>query len=93
LVVIAIIAILAGLLLPFSVFFGLLWFRFRKRFAAALSTALLLMLTVGAMLVTGCSGFSQSTAAPGTYVIQVTGQGDNSDITHYQNVTLTITAK
>jgi hypothetical protein len=84
---------LAGLLLPLSVFFGLVWFRFRKRFAAALSTALLLMLTVGAMLVTGCSGFSQSTAAPGTYVIQVTGQGDNSDITHYQNVTLTITAK
>jgi hypothetical protein len=45
------------------------------------------------MLVTGCSGFSQSTAAPGTYVIQVTGVGVNSNITHYQNVTLTITAK
>jgi hypothetical protein len=45
------------------------------------------------MLVSGCSGFSQSSAAPGTYVIQVTGVGANSDITHYQNVTLTITAK
>jgi hypothetical protein len=84
---------LAGLLLPFSVFFGLVWGRFRKRYAVALSTALLLMLGVGAMLVTGCSGFSQSTAAPGTYVIQVTGVGVNSNITHYQNVTLTITAK
>jgi hypothetical protein len=84
---------LAGLLLPFSVFFGLVWWRFRKRYAVALSTALLLVLGVGAMLVTGCSGFSQSTAAPGTYVIQVTGVGANSDITHYQNVTLTITAK
>jgi hypothetical protein len=43
------------------------------------------------MLVTGCSGISQGSAAPGTYVIQVTGVGTGSDITHYQNVTLAIT--
>jgi predicted secreted protein len=83
----------AGLFLPLSILFGLAWGRFRRRYAAVLSTVLLLLLGGGAMLVTGCSGFSQSTAAPGTYVIQVTGVGDNSDITHYQNVTLTITAK
>jgi hypothetical protein len=29
--------------------------------------------------------------APGTYTIQVTGVGANSNITHYQNITLTIT--
>jgi hypothetical protein len=43
------------------------------------------------MLVNGCSGFTQSTAAPGTYVIQITATGVNSDVIHYQNVTLTIT--
>ena len=40
---------------------------------------------------TGCSGFTQSSAAPGTYVIQVTATGANSNVIHYQNVTLTIT--
>jgi uncharacterized membrane protein len=43
------------------------------------------------MLVNGCSGFSQATAAPGTYVIQVTATGTNSDVTHYQNLTMTVT--
>lgn len=84
---------LAGLFLPLSLLFGLAWWRFRRRHALTLSAVLLLVLGGAAMLVSGCSGFSQSTAAPGTYVIQVTGVGANSDITHYQNVTLTITAK
>jgi len=84
---------LASLFLPFSIFSGLLWWRFRRRYAVALSAILMLVLGGGAMLISGCSGFSQSNAAPGTYVIQVTGVGANSDITHYQNVTLTITAK
>jgi hypothetical protein len=82
---------LAGLFLPLSVFFGCIFWRFRRRYAAALTTALVLLLGSAALLVSGCSGFSQSSAAPGTYVIQVTGVGTNSDITHYQNVTLTIT--
>jgi hypothetical protein len=42
------------------------------------------------MLVTGCGGFTSSSATPGTYVIQVTGTGINSNVIHYQNVTLTI---
>jgi hypothetical protein len=56
-----------------------------------MTAALVLLMGVAAMLVTGCSGFSQLSAAPGTYVIQVTGVGANSNITRYQNVTLTIT--
>jgi hypothetical protein len=36
---------------------------------------------------------SAMAAAPGTYVIQVTGVGSQSNISHYQNVSLTITAK
>jgi hypothetical protein len=43
------------------------------------------------MAMTACSGFTQISAAPGTYVIQVTGTGNNSDIVHYQNVSITIT--
>jgi hypothetical protein len=59
----------------------------------AAAMALLLILGAGAQFVTGCSGFSQSTAKPGTYVIQVTGVGSQSNISHYQNVSLNITAK
>jgi sugar lactone lactonase YvrE len=82
---------LAGLFLPLSVLFGIFFWRFRRRYALAMTTGLVLLLGVAAMLVTGCSGFSQSSATPGTYVIQVTGVGANSNITHYQDVTLTIT--
>ena len=53
--------------------------------------ALVLILTAAAFVATGCNGFSQVTAAPGTYVIQVTGTSTTSDVVHYQNVTLDIT--
>jgi hypothetical protein len=82
---------LAGLFLPLSVLFGIIFWRFRRRHAAAMTAALILLLGIAAQLATGCSGFSQSSASPGTYVIQVTGVGANSNITHYQDVTLTIT--
>jgi hypothetical protein len=48
-------------------------------------------LSSAALLATGCSGFSSTKAAPGTYTIQVTGTGTQSDVIHYQNVTLDIT--
>jgi len=75
-------------LLPFGLCFGCIFRRVRRRFAALLSVSLLL---AGALLVNGCSGITQSSAAPGSYVIQVVGVGANSNISHYQNVTLTIT--
>lgn len=82
---------LAGLFLPAGLFFGWIGWRFRKRNAAFFAAALALMLS-GAMLVTGCAtGFSQKTAAPGTYTIQVNAVGTSSNVTHYQNITLTIT--
>jgi hypothetical protein len=81
---------LAGLFLPASLFFGWIFWRFRRRHAVLFVAALALFLS-GAFMVTGCGGYSQVTAVPGTYVIQVTGVGVNSNITHYQNVTLTIT--
>ncbi len=85
---------LAGLFLPLSVLFGCLFWRFRRRHAKSMATAMVLLLGAAAMLVAGCSGsFTQSSATPGTYTIQVTGTGAKSDITHYENVTLTINAK
>ena len=82
---------LAGLFLPLSLCFGWIFCRLRRRSASVLSMALVLVLSAAALLSTGCDNFSQSTAAPGTYVIQVTGTGTNSDVVHYQNVTLDIT--
>jgi hypothetical protein len=85
---------LAGLFLPLGLGFGLVFWRWRRRHAHVFTMALVLILTVAAFVATGCgggSGFSQVTAAPGTYVIQVTGTSTASDVTHYQNVTLDIT--
>jgi hypothetical protein len=82
---------LAGLFLPLSLGFGFVFWRWRRRHAQFFTMILVLVLTVAAFVATGCGGFSQATAAPGTYVIQVTGTSTSSDITHYQNVTLDIT--
>ncbi len=82
---------MAGLFLPFGLFLGWILWRFRKRHASVLSTILLLVLSGAAMLATGCIGFTQSSAAAGTYTIQVVGVGANSNVTEYQNVKLTIT--
>ncbi len=85
---------LAGLFLPLSVLFGCIFWRFRRRHARWMTTGLVLLMGFGALVFSGCSGsFTQSSATPGTYVIQITGTGSQSNISHYQNVTLTITAK
>ena len=57
----------------------------------ALNLALLVALSGAAMLATGCGGFTQISATPGKYVIQVTGVGAQSGLTRYRNVTLNIT--
>jgi hypothetical protein len=83
----------AGMILPFGLFFGWIFWRFRKRHATVFTALLVLLLTGAAMLTTGCGGFTQNAAAPGTYVIQVVGVGANSNISHYQDVSVNITAK
>jgi len=82
---------LAGLLFPISFFFGWIFWRFRKRHGVLFGAVMVLLLSSAAFFVTGCGGFSQSSVVPGTYVIQVTGVGATSNISHYQNVSLTIT--
>jgi hypothetical protein len=84
-------ASLAGLFLPLSAGFGLLFWRARKRNLRVFTLILVMALSAGALLATGCSGYSSSTATPGTYTIQVTGTGTSSDVIHFQNVALTIT--
>ena len=82
---------LAGLFLPLSLLFGWALWRFRKRSTSVWSAILVIALSGAALLATGCAGFSENYAAPGTYTIQVIGVGQNSNVQQYQNVTLTIT--
>jgi large repetitive protein len=82
---------LAGLSLPIAAFFGMVFWRLRRRNRVFLRALPLLFLAGGALLLNGCGGFSQIDAAVGVYTIQVTGTGVNSDIVHYQNVALTVT--
>jgi hypothetical protein len=84
-------AALAGLFMPFSLLLGCVAWRFRKRNAYLLRMVLVLILGSAALLATGCGGFTQSSAAAGTYTIQVVGVGEKSNVTAYQNITLTIT--
>jgi len=82
---------LAGLFLPVSLLFGAWFWRLRRKHGAALFAAVVCLLA-GAISLSGCGGsFSQITAAPGTYTIQVGGVGSGSNTSHYQNVTLTVT--
>jgi hypothetical protein len=82
---------LAGLSLPIAAFFGMIFLRFRRHNPIFARVLPLVLLAAGAMLLNGCGGIAQISAAVGTYSIQVTGTGVNSDIVHYQNLTLTIT--
>jgi hypothetical protein len=82
---------MAGLLLPLSALFGWIFWRLRKRNTGLFTMVLVLALSAGALLASGCGGYSSSKAAAGTYVIQVTGTGTTSNVIHYQNVTLDIT--
>jgi len=84
-------AALAGLFMPFGLLLGCIGWRFRKRNAHLLRMVLVLILGSAALLASGCGGFTQSSAAAGTYTIQVVGVGEKSNVTAYQSVTLTIT--
>jgi hypothetical protein len=82
---------MAGIFLPVSLLFGAWFWRLRRKHGAALLAAAVCFLA-GAISLSGCGGsFSQISAAPGTYSIQVGGVGSGSNTSHYQNVTLTVT--
>jgi sugar lactone lactonase YvrE len=82
--------LLVGTFLP-SMFLGFFFWGARRRNPRVFA-AVLALLVSAAFLVTGCSGgFTQASASPGTYVIEVTGIGAGGGVSHYHNVTLTIT--
>jgi hypothetical protein len=82
---------LAGLFLPFSLLFGFAFFRLRRRTASLLTMVLVAVLSLGALMATGCNSFGASKVAPGTYTIEITGTGTQSNTIHYTTLTLTIT--
>ena len=82
---------MAGLLLPISALFGWLFWRLRERYAGSFMLGIVLLLSLAALLVTGCSGISYASAAPGTYVIEVTGVGSGSNVIHFGTITVTVT--
>jgi hypothetical protein len=83
---------LAGLLLPGGLFLGFALWRKRRVRAALWSSLLALLLSVGALFATGCgNSVSISSVTPGTYTIEVTATGANSNVIHYQNITVTVT--
>jgi hypothetical protein len=84
-------AMLAGVLFPFSILFGWIFRRQRKRLASAFTVLLLIALSAVALVTTGCSGISTTSAAPGTYTIQVVASGITTGVVETQNVSLTIT--
>ncbi len=81
----------ASVFLPLSLCFGWIFWRLRRRNAGILTTAMALVFSAAALVATGCTGFIVNTAAPGNYVIQVTGTGADSDVVEYQNLWLDIT--
>ncbi len=82
---------LAGVFLPFSLIFGLVFWRLRRRTASFLTIVLIAVLSLGALVATGCNSFGGSTVAPGTYTIEITGTGTQSNTIHYTTLSLTIT--
>ena len=85
-------AMLAGVAAATSVFFfGLIFWRQRKRMAAVFTVLLLIALSAVALVTTGCSGISTTSARPGTYTIQVVASGITTGVVETQNVSLTIT--
>jgi sugar lactone lactonase YvrE len=82
---------LAGLFLPLSMFFGWAFWRLRRRNTGVFAMTVVLLLSALVLTATGCNSYSVNTASPGNYVIQVTGTGANSNVVHYQNVSLNIT--
>jgi sugar lactone lactonase YvrE len=87
--------LLAGFGLLPGVLLSWIVFRFRRRNGSLLASMAVALLATGlfcsALLASGCNGITQSSAAPGTYVIQITGTGTSSNVIHYASLTLTIT--
>ena len=81
----------AAIFMPLGGLFGFVLLRKRRRAGSIWTIVIFLCLTGSAFIATGCGGFTQKSAAPGTYTIQVIGAGQTTHATSVQNFTLTIT--
>ena len=81
----------ADCLLPAALLLGWLLWRVRKRNPDLLRLAWVLVAATALSQITACGGISQKSAAPGTYVIQVTATGLASGLTQTVNLTVDVT--
>jgi len=82
---------LAAFVFPGSALFGFAFWRFRRRIGVLKLLVVLAFLAGTTFLMTGCSGFSLNSAAPGTYTIQVVASGQKTGVTHVTNLTVQVT--
>lgn len=80
----------AGLFPFLALLFGSVFWRYRKRHAVLFPAALLLLAS-GALSIAGCNHVDPARAAPGTYTIQITGVGVNTNTLQSQTISMTIT--
>jgi large repetitive protein len=83
--------LLAACALPGAVFFGLGFWRFRKRHAIFRVLAVVAMLAGTTFLMNGCGGISLNSAKAGTYTIQVTASGMKSGVNNVANLSVQVT--
>jgi sugar lactone lactonase YvrE len=76
-------------LLPSALLLG--WLLWRKRSRQSLRLWLLLLPVAAVPQMAGCGAITQKSAAPGTYVIQVTATGTTSGITQTVDLTVDVT--
>src|SRR5580698_8440860 len=82
--------VLAGMFLPLTVFFGIVFAGQGRRHRSLFTGALGVILCGGVFLMSGCASVHLN-KQPQTYVIQVTGTGVDSGVVQSQNLTLNIT--
>jgi large repetitive protein len=82
--------LVAAWIFPGSAVFGLIFWRFRRKYSGLFCALLVTVLSGAAFAITGCGGLTTSGAQPGTYTFQVTADGVKTGMNHSINVTLKI---
>ena len=80
----------AAWVFPGSALFGLVWWRFRRRYSGLFFTLIVVLLSAAAFSITGCGGLNSTSVAPGTYTIQVSANGVKTGTSHAVQVTVVV---
>ena len=81
----------AGFALPGALIAGLLLWLNRKRYPVLFSLFAVVLLGAAGLSLSGCGGIDMGSVAPGTYTIQVTGAGIQSNVTRSVNLQIQVT--